>query len=212
MLATEYTDGPALKAIKMVFEYLPRAYKNGGSDPEAIDKMANAATLAGMAWLSVRRILRESLGPSLEAMGFEEREGGVWARPLGSDFVVLWLQLGPVLFDEGNGRCFTLWLQASPSERPRWRGERHTRGRLRQRLTPAELGLAIQTQGAIRQKGGVALGEEAPEHGYFDFWLLYWDEDDVRTWAGFLAQVLPRLVADAEKEHAQNFGPPQPPG
>jgi acetaldehyde dehydrogenase/alcohol dehydrogenase len=50
MLATDYTDGPALKAIKMVFDYLPRSYKNGGKDPEAIDKMANAATLAGMAF------------------------------------------------------------------------------------------------------------------------------------------------------------------
>jgi acetaldehyde dehydrogenase/alcohol dehydrogenase len=50
MLATDYTDGLALQAIKMIFEYLPRAYENGASDPEAREKMANAATMAGMAF------------------------------------------------------------------------------------------------------------------------------------------------------------------
>ena len=67
MLATEYTDGPALKAIKMVFEYLPRAYKNGGSDPEAIDKMANAATLAGMAFANAFLGICHSLAHKLGA-------------------------------------------------------------------------------------------------------------------------------------------------
>ena len=50
MMATEYTDALAKEAIKNIFEYLPRAYKNGSNDPEAREKMANAATMAGMAF------------------------------------------------------------------------------------------------------------------------------------------------------------------
>ncbi|MBS7297493.1 MAG: bifunctional acetaldehyde-CoA/alcohol dehydrogenase [Eubacteriales bacterium] len=50
MLATDYTDGLALRSLKMVFEYLPKAYDNGLTDVEAREKMANAATLAGMAF------------------------------------------------------------------------------------------------------------------------------------------------------------------
>jgi len=50
MLATDYTDGLALKALKTIFEYLPRAYDNGLTDVEAREKMANAATMAGMAF------------------------------------------------------------------------------------------------------------------------------------------------------------------
>ena len=50
MMATEFTDGLALEAIKIIFEYLPRAYENGANDPEAREKMANAATMAGMAF------------------------------------------------------------------------------------------------------------------------------------------------------------------
>ena len=50
MLATDYTDGLALRALKMIFEYLPRAYDNGQNDVEAREKMANAATMAGMAF------------------------------------------------------------------------------------------------------------------------------------------------------------------
>ena len=50
MMATEYTDGLATESAKMIFEYLPRAYENGASDPEAREKMANAATMAGMAF------------------------------------------------------------------------------------------------------------------------------------------------------------------
>lgn len=49
MLATDYTDGLALKALKTIFTYLPRAYDNG-NDVEAREKMANAATMAGMAF------------------------------------------------------------------------------------------------------------------------------------------------------------------
>ena len=50
MLATDYTDGLALKALKTIFQYLPRAYENGQTDIEAREKMANAATMAGMAF------------------------------------------------------------------------------------------------------------------------------------------------------------------
>ncbi len=50
MLATDYTDGLALRALKVIFEYLPRAYENGQTDVESREKMANAATMAGMAF------------------------------------------------------------------------------------------------------------------------------------------------------------------
>ena len=50
MLATDYTDGLALKSLKTIFQYLPRAYEHGQTDVEAREKMANAATMAGMAF------------------------------------------------------------------------------------------------------------------------------------------------------------------
>ena len=50
MMATDYTDGLAMRSLKMIFEYLPRAYDNGPNDPLAREKMANAATMAGMAF------------------------------------------------------------------------------------------------------------------------------------------------------------------
>ena len=50
MLATDYTDGLALQALKNIFQYLPRAYENGQTDVLAREKMANAATMAGMAF------------------------------------------------------------------------------------------------------------------------------------------------------------------
>ena len=50
MLATDYTDSLALRSLKIMFEYLPRAYENGEDDPEAREKTANAATMAGMAF------------------------------------------------------------------------------------------------------------------------------------------------------------------
>ena len=49
-MATEFTDGLAIEALKNIFKYLPRAYDNGAEDPEAREKMANAATMAGMAF------------------------------------------------------------------------------------------------------------------------------------------------------------------
>jgi len=50
MLATDYTDSLALRSLKMIFEYLPQAYDNGPVNPTAREKMANAATMAGMAF------------------------------------------------------------------------------------------------------------------------------------------------------------------
>ena len=50
MMATDYTDGLAIQALKVIFKYLPSAYENGSTDVIAREKMANAATMAGMAF------------------------------------------------------------------------------------------------------------------------------------------------------------------
>ena len=50
MLSTDYTKGLALQATKSIFEYLPSAYENGAKDPVAREKMADASTMAGMAF------------------------------------------------------------------------------------------------------------------------------------------------------------------
>lgn len=50
MMASDYTDGLALQSLKIIFEYLPRAYENGPRDALAREKMANAAAMAGMAF------------------------------------------------------------------------------------------------------------------------------------------------------------------
>lgn len=66
MMATDFTDGLALRSLKMIFEYLPRAYDNGANDPQAREKMANAATMAGMsfanAFLGVCHSMAHKLG------------------------------------------------------------------------------------------------------------------------------------------------------
>lgn len=50
IMATDYTEGLSLKAMKLVFDYLPAAYEKGALDAVAREKMANASTLAGMAF------------------------------------------------------------------------------------------------------------------------------------------------------------------
>ncbi|MBD9159090.1 MAG: bifunctional acetaldehyde-CoA/alcohol dehydrogenase [Clostridiales bacterium] len=67
MMSTEFTDGLALEAIKIIFEYLPRAYENGTNDPEAREKMANAATMAGMAFANAFLGICHSMGHKLGA-------------------------------------------------------------------------------------------------------------------------------------------------
>ncbi|MGN0459469.1 MAG: bifunctional acetaldehyde-CoA/alcohol dehydrogenase [Ruminococcus sp.] len=66
IMATDYTDGLALKAAKTIFEYLPKCYDNGPNDPVAREKMANAATMAGMsfanAFLGVCHSMAHKLG------------------------------------------------------------------------------------------------------------------------------------------------------
>lgn len=66
IMATDYTDGLALKAIKNVFTYLPTAYEKGAADPIAREKMADAACMAGMAFanafLGVNHSLAHKLG------------------------------------------------------------------------------------------------------------------------------------------------------
>ena len=50
IMATDYTDGLALKAMKNIFEYLPAAYENGPHDAKSREQMATASTMAGMAF------------------------------------------------------------------------------------------------------------------------------------------------------------------
>ena len=65
-MASDYTDGLALRAIKLVFDYLPRAYKNG-KDVEARDHMANASCMAGMAFANAFLGINHSLAHKLGA-------------------------------------------------------------------------------------------------------------------------------------------------
>ena len=66
IMASDYTDSLALKAIKLVFDYLPRAYKNG-NDVEARDHMANASCMAGMAFANAFLGINHSLAHKLGA-------------------------------------------------------------------------------------------------------------------------------------------------
>ncbi len=67
MLQTDMTDGLALQALKVIFEYLPRAYDNGPNDPVAREKMANAAAMAGMAFANAFLGICHSLAHKLGA-------------------------------------------------------------------------------------------------------------------------------------------------
>lgn len=85
VMATDYTDGLALRALKMIFEYLPRAYDNGPNDPVAREKMANAATLAGMAFANAFLGVCHSMAHKLGA--FHHLPHGV-ANALMIDYVL----------------------------------------------------------------------------------------------------------------------------
>lgn len=65
VMATDYTDGLAIKALQTIFTYLPRAYEDGLNDIEAREKMANAATMAGMAFANAFLGINHSLAHKL---------------------------------------------------------------------------------------------------------------------------------------------------
>ena len=65
VMASDYTDGLALQAIGMVFDYLPRAFKNGSKDEEAREKMHNASCIAGMAFTNAFLGLNHSMAHKL---------------------------------------------------------------------------------------------------------------------------------------------------
>ena len=67
VLANDFTDGLCLQAIKMVFEYLPRAVKDGKNDLEAREKMHNAATISGMAFANAFLGMGHSLAHKIGA-------------------------------------------------------------------------------------------------------------------------------------------------
>ena len=67
IMATDYTDGLAMKAVKRVFDYLPSAYENGANDPYAREMMANASCMAGMAFANAFLGLNHSMAHKLGA-------------------------------------------------------------------------------------------------------------------------------------------------
>ena len=67
VMATEFTDGIALKAIQTIFDYLPSAYENGANDPKAREKMAHASCMAGMAFANAFLGICHSLAHKLGA-------------------------------------------------------------------------------------------------------------------------------------------------
>ena len=68
VLASEYTNGQALEAIRLIFKYLPSAYENGANDPKAREKMHYAATMAGMAFANGFLGICHSMAHQLGAM------------------------------------------------------------------------------------------------------------------------------------------------
>ena len=66
IMSSDYTDGLAMKAVKLVFDNLPSAYENGANDPKAREEMHNASCMAGMAFanafLGVNHSMAHKLG------------------------------------------------------------------------------------------------------------------------------------------------------
>lgn len=85
MMATDYTDGLVIRSLQMIFQYLPRAYDNGPNDPVAREKMANAATMAGMAFANAFLGVCHSMAHKLGA--FHHLPHGV-ANALMIDYVL----------------------------------------------------------------------------------------------------------------------------
>ena len=85
MMAPDYTDGLAIRSLQMLFQYLPRAYDNGPNDPVAREKMANAATMAGMAFANAFLGVCHSMAHKLGA--FHHLPHGV-ANALMIDYVL----------------------------------------------------------------------------------------------------------------------------
>ena len=68
VLATEMTNGLALEAIRLIFKYLPLAYNEGTTNVKAREKMAHAATMAGMAFANAFLGICHSMAHKLGAM------------------------------------------------------------------------------------------------------------------------------------------------
>ncbi len=85
VMATPYTDGIALEAARNIFKYLPRAYEKGAADPEAREGMANAATMAGMAFANAFLGVCHSMAHKLGA--FHHIPHGI-ANALMIDYVI----------------------------------------------------------------------------------------------------------------------------
>ncbi|MCG8541905.1 MAG: bifunctional acetaldehyde-CoA/alcohol dehydrogenase [Clostridia bacterium] len=68
VLASEYTNGMALEAIRLIFKYLPQSYNEGGSNIKAREKMAHASTMAGMAFANAFLGVCHSMAHKLGAM------------------------------------------------------------------------------------------------------------------------------------------------
>jgi alcohol dehydrogenase class IV len=77
--ANDFTDGLCLKAAKMVFDYLPRAAANGGDDDEAREKMANAASIAGIVLGNSQVALAHAMGHSAGAVFKDVPHGRITA-------------------------------------------------------------------------------------------------------------------------------------
>jgi len=64
----DFSDGLCLQAIKLIFEYLPRAYQRGKDDPEARIKMHSAASIAGLGFINSMAALAHGMGHALGAV------------------------------------------------------------------------------------------------------------------------------------------------